>query len=118
MDASKPLISNGPRDTALDMADEMRQLAEHGEWQELERITVMLRRAVVAVPESERAEVLRAVQRTAADVRSVAESARGDVMSRLKALRRGQSAARAYGEATGRYRTLSDPSVRPASGDR
>lgn len=106
MDASKPLIQDSPRDTALDMAVEMRRLAELGEWQELERIAVLLRRAVVAVPERERAEVVRSVQKSAEDVRSLAEGARGDVMSRLKALRRGQNAARAYGEATGRFPTL------------
>lgn len=118
MEASKPLIQDSPRDTALDMAVEMRKLAERGEWQELERIAVMLRRAVVAVPERERADVLRSLQRTADEVRSLAEGARGDVMARLKELRRGQNAARAYGEATGTFRALTESSVRSASHDR
>ncbi len=112
MDASRPLIQDSPRDTVLDMSAEMRRLAESGDWEGLERVTVMLRRALLDVPEGERADLLRGVQQTADSVRRVAEGARGEVMGRLKALRRGQSAARAYGEATGRFRALNAPRQR------
>ncbi len=106
MEATRPLIQESARDTALDMSNEMLALAKRGDWQQLETVAVMLRAAILAVPEAERAEVLLAARQTADKVRSLAEEARGDVMSRLKAIRRGQSAARAYGVNTGHHRIL------------
>lgn len=106
MEATRPLIQESPRDTALDMLNEMLALAKRGDWQQLETVAVMLRGAILDVPEAERAEILHAARQTADKVRSLAEEARGDVMSRLKAIRRGQSAARAYGVNTGHHRIL------------
>ena len=97
MHASQPLIQQSPRDTALDMADEMLKLAERGDWEQLENVTVMLRSAIVRVPEDQRVQTVVAVQAVTRRVRELAEHSRGDVMSRLKAIRRGQNAARAYG---------------------
>ncbi|MEM8816843.1 MAG: hypothetical protein AAFX56_01800 [Pseudomonadota bacterium] len=111
MQASQPLIQQSPRDTVLDMAAEMLKLAERGDWEQLESVTVMLRSAIVKVPEGERLKTAQAVQATTEQVRELAERSRGDVMSRLKAIRRGQSAARAYGVATGHHQML--PAHRP-----
>jgi len=107
MHASQPLIQQSPRDTAMDMADEMLKLAERGDWEQLEHVTVMLRSAIVKVPEDERVQTVVAVQAITRQVRELAEQSRGDVMSRLKAIRRGQSAARAYGVA-GHHQALSE----------
>jgi len=113
MEATRPLIQESPRETALDMAAEMLALAERGDWQKLESVAVMLRGAILEVPEAERAEVVLAARQTAESVREHAEQARGDVVSRLKAIRRGQSAARAYGVNTGHHRFL--PEARPGA---
>ena len=113
MEATRPLIQESPRETALDMSNEMLALAERGEWQQLENVAVMLRSAILNVPESERGEVVDAARRAAELVRAKAEDARGDVMSRLKAIRRGQSAARAYGVNTGHHPILKE--VRPGT---
>ncbi len=107
MHASQPLIQQSPRDTAMDMADEMLKLAERGDWEQLEHVTVMLRSAIVKVPEDQRVQTVVAVQAITRQVRELAEQSRGDVMSRLKAIRRGQNAARAYG-VTGHHQTISD----------
>ena len=106
MEATRPLIQESPRETVLDMQDEMLALAERGDWQQLETVAVMLRSAILAVPEAERVEMLQGARQTAETVRGLAEKARGDVMTRLKSIRRGQSAARAYGVNTGHHRTL------------
>ena len=113
MEATRPLIQESPRETALDMSSEMLALAERGDWQQLETVAVMLRSAILAVPESERADVLIVARQTAESVRSMAEEARGDVMSRLKAIRRGQNAARAYGVNTGHHRIV--PELHPGA---
>lgn len=108
MAASRPLIQESPRDTALDMTREMLALAEHGDWERIERVAVMLRTAILDVPEAERREIVAAADKATEQVRELAELARGDVASRLKALRRGQNAARAYGVNTGHHRVLSE----------
>ena len=108
MPASQPLIQQSPRDTALDMAAEMLKLAERGDWEQLETVAVMLRSAIVKVPEGERMETAIAVQATTERVRELAEHSRSDVMSRLKAIRRGQSAARAYGVTTGHHPVIAE----------
>jgi hypothetical protein len=113
MAASRPLIQESPRDTALDMTREMLALARHGDWDRVERVAVMLRSAVLDVPEAERREIAAAADKATEQVRALAEQARGDVASRLKALRRGQNAARAYGVNTGHHRLLSE--VRPGA---
>lgn len=106
MDATRPLIQESAKETALDMSQEMLVLAERGDWQQLESVAVMLRSAILHVPEDERGEVVDAARQVAETVRGLAEDARGDVMSRLKAIRRGQNAARAYGVNTGHHRIL------------
>lgn len=113
MAASRPLIQESPRDTALDMIHEMLELARHGDWERIERIAVMLRSAMLEVPENERREIAAAAEEATEQVRALAEHARGDVASRLKALRRGQNAARAYGVNTGHHRVLTE--LRPGA---
>ena len=113
MAASRPLIQESPRETALDMAREMLAQAERGDWERVERVAVMLRSAILEVPEAERREIAAIAEKATEQVRTLAELARGDVASRLKALRRGQNAARAYGVNTGHHRVLSE--VRPGA---
>ena len=113
MAATRPLIQESPRDTALDMAREMLTLAQHGDWERIERVAIMLRSAILEVPEADRREIAAMAEKATEQVRALAENARGDVASRLKALRRGQNAARAYGVNTGHHPVLSE--VRPGA---
>jgi hypothetical protein len=113
MEASRPLIQQSPTETAIDMINEMRALAEIGDWEQLEHVAVMLRSSIMAVPESERAAIVIAAQQVAAEVNGMAEQARRDVASRLRSLRRGRNAARAYGDNTGHVRMPTEIHANP-----
>ncbi len=113
MQLSQPLIQQSPRETAIDMSNEMLALANAGEWAQVETVAVMLRSAIMNVPEGERAEIVELAQQTIETVQAIADGARGDVMSRLKAIRRGQNAARAYGVTTGHHAHSAE--VRPGA---
>lgn len=103
MEASRPLLQQSPVDTAEDMIDELMALAEAGDWEQLEHVAVMLRSSIMDVPEAERGRIVIAAQQAAGQASSIAEKARGDVASRLRSLRLGQSAARAYKDTTGYF---------------
>ena len=96
MVASQAMMTESPEAVALEMSAHIVELAEAGDWAEVESIAVRLRAAVMNVPEAGRRSVLLAVQRSMEVVTELANSARHDVTGRLSALRRGQAATKAY----------------------
>lgn len=96
MAANPAALREQPGVEALEMVEQMRALADAGDWTEVESLAVRLKSAVMQVPESLRRDVLIAVQRATREVADKAEDARSDVTDRLSALRLGQKAAKAY----------------------
>lgn len=96
MAATSAALREDPGAEALEMVEQMRALADAGDWVEVESLAVRLRGAVMQVPEARRRDVLVAVQRATKEIADKAEEARSDVTDRLSALRLGQRAAKAY----------------------
>lgn len=96
MVASTAALHETPESTVLEMAEQIQALADSGEWSEVEHLAVRLRSAIMSVPEARRRDVILAVQRATELVAAEADSAQRDVTGKLKALRRGQKATKAY----------------------
>ncbi len=96
MVASQAVMEQGPLGIVAEMTSSMESFAAAGDWERVEEIAVRLRHAVMDVPETERRNALLDAQRSMEQVQSLALEAKGDVTGKLKVLRRGQSAARAY----------------------
>ena len=96
MVATSAVIEETPESIVLEMAEHMQTLAANGDWEEVENLAVRLRAAVMNVPEGQRRNALLAVQRATEQVSAEAATAQRDVTGRLRALRRGQKATKAY----------------------
>ena len=81
---------------ALQLSERMQELAGAGEWDEVESLSIELRRAVMAVAEADRRPLLLALQRSTAALEADAKAAREDVGGKISELRRGQVAKKAY----------------------
>lgn len=96
MAASRSALKEKPEAVVVEMSEHMQMLADEGDWTEVENIAIRLRSAVMNVPESQRRQVMQTVQRATAEVASKAADAHKDVSGKLRALRRGQKATKAY----------------------
>ena len=96
MVASHAAMQDTPQAVVLEMAEHMETLADAGDWTEVESLAVRLRAAVMRVPETDRAPILMAVQKSTERVSEKARAAREDVTGRISAIRRGQAATKAY----------------------
>lgn len=96
MVASPAVMQETPETVVLEMAQHMQTLAANGDWEEVENLAVRLRTAVMNVPEGQRRNAIIAVQRATEEVAAEAATAQRDVTGRLRALRRGQKATKAY----------------------
>ncbi|NNC76706.1 MAG: flagellar protein FliT [Woeseiaceae bacterium] len=85
-----------PEDLALQLSAQMAELAEAGEWDDVEKLAVQMQRAVPRIPEANRRKVIRELQRITEQVAAQATSAQQNVTGKLKELRRGQAATEAY----------------------
>lgn len=81
---------------ALQISERMQELAGEGEWDEIETLAIELRRAVIAVAESDRRPLLLALQRNTTALAADAKAAREDLGGKISELRRGQAAKKAY----------------------
>ena len=88
--------SLGPE--ALEKVALMERAAEQGEWERAEKLASQLRRAVIEVPEADRADVAIAVHQVLERVQTIALTARVEVLDKLSEIRRGRDAQRAYGQ--------------------
>lgn len=96
MAAKQQAIELSPADEALRIALKMAELAEAGEWSDVEQLALKVQRAVVKVPEAHRRQVILDIQRTTERVAAGAADAREEVTGKLTDLRRGQAATEAY----------------------
>ncbi|MDH3615283.1 MAG: hypothetical protein OEQ90_02305 [Gammaproteobacteria bacterium] len=96
MVASHAAMRETPESRVLALSEHMEALAAAGDWDEVEDITVRLRRAVMEVPEARRRRVVLAVQRSIEKVAAGAKQARQTVTGKISELRRGQVAKKAY----------------------
>lgn len=83
---------------AQEKVAQMERAAECGEWERAEKLASQLRRAVIEVPESDRAEVAIAVHHVLERVQTIALTSRVEVLDKLSEIRRGRDAQRAYGQ--------------------
>jgi hypothetical protein len=81
---------------ALQISERMQELVGAGEWDEVESLAIELRRAVMAVAETDRRPLLLALQRSTTALAADAKAAREDVGGKISELRRGQAAKKAY----------------------
>lgn len=96
MVASHAVIADTPESKVLEMSKRMEMLAAAGDWDDVEDITVRLRSALLEVPEANRRPLLLAVQRSTEKVAEGATTARQSVSGKIKELRLGQVAKKAY----------------------
>jgi hypothetical protein len=96
MVASRVAIAETAATIALEMAEHMEALAVAGDWDDVENITVRIRRAVMNVPEADRRAVVLAVQRSNEKVAIEAKKIHRTVTGKISELRRGQAAKKAY----------------------
>ena len=96
MVASQAAISETPESVVLEMSKRMETLAAAGDWDDVEDIAVRLRSALLEVPEANRRTLLLAVQRSTEKVAEGAKIARQTVSGKIKELRLGQVAKKAY----------------------
>ena len=96
MVATSAVMEQTPESVVLEMAEHLQTLAANGDWEEVEHLAIRLRSAVMNVPERQRRNAILAVQRATEQVAAEAASAQRDVTGRLRALRRGQKATKAY----------------------
>ena len=83
---------------AREKVAQMERAAEQAEWERAEKLASQLRRAVIEVPEAERAEVAIAVHQVLERVQTIALTSRVEVLDKLSEIRRGRDAQRAYGQ--------------------
>lgn len=96
MVASQAVVKQSASTIAIEMSAQMEVLASYGDWDQVEELAVRLRAAVMDVPENERRNVIKAVQRHTDKVADLARQARQDVTGRIHELRKGQAAKKAY----------------------
>ena len=96
MVASPAVMPETPEIVVREMAEHIEDLANEGDWAEVESMVVRLRGALLKVPERDRRELLLVVQRSTARVAAQAERAREEVAGRISAIHRGRRATRAY----------------------
>jgi len=96
MVASQAAISESPESVVLAMSKRMETLAAAGDWDDVEDIAMRLRSALLEVPEASRRPLLLVVQRSTEKVAEGAETARQTVSGKIKELRLGQVAKKAY----------------------
>lgn len=96
MVASHAVIADTPESIVLEMSKRMETLAAAGDWDDVEDIATRLRSAVLEVPEADRRSVLLAVLRSTDKVADEAKTARQTVSAKIKELRLGQVAKKAY----------------------
>ncbi len=85
-----------PRDIALDMAAQMEELSENGEWVRVQAIAARMCDVLLQVPEGERRQLVTAVRRSTDKVNAQASYAKREVVEKLTAIRNGQTATKAY----------------------
>ena len=98
MVANPAEIERSAGTAALDMVARMESAAGQGEWERAEKLASQLRRAIVEVPEAQRAEIAMAVHHVLERVQTVALTSRVEVLDKLSEIRRGRDAQRAYGQ--------------------
>jgi len=96
MVASHAVIADTPESIVLEMSRRMETLAAAGDWDDVEDIAMRLRSAVLDIPEADRRPVLLALQRSTDKVAEAAATARQTVSGKIKELRLGQVAKKAY----------------------
>ena len=98
--ATEPMTYSPPPGSqaaaALQISERMQELAGEGEWDEIEALAIELRRAVMAVGETDRRPLLLALQRSTTALAADAKAARENVGGKISELRRGQAAKKAY----------------------
>lgn len=104
MVATPETIPNDPSTIVLDMLEQMEQFADAGDWQRVQVIAAKLCDLMPRISPSERRQALLSANRSTEKVQSQAQFARREVSEKLTALRRGQSASKAYESTTGSYR--------------
>ncbi len=77
----------------------MEAAAEQGEWGRVEEFSEQLRTIIANVPADERRTAIETAQRATRKMHERAESARHEITDKLSEIRRGRSAAKAYGSA-------------------
>lgn len=96
MVASQAALKDNRVAVVLQMTGQMEALADSGEWERIEEISLRVRAAVMEVPEAERRALLLAVQRSMDKVTAGAREARQTVSDKIAELKRGQAAKKAY----------------------
>jgi len=96
MVASQAVLAESPAHVALALVEQMQTLAEAGEWEHIEDVSIRLRGAVMDIPEPERGPVLLAAQHCIEKVAAEANKARRVITSEMHELRKGQAAKKAY----------------------
>ena len=96
MVASQAAVKQSASTIAIEMSAQMEVLASYGDWDQVEELAVRLRAAVMDVPENQRRNVIKAVQRHTDKVAEQARQARQDVTGKIHELRKGQAAKKAY----------------------
>lgn len=99
MVASQAVMQHGADARVSKMLVEMEAHAASGEWEKVEELTLKLKNAILAVPDSEQRETLLAARRSMEQVQSIAQDAKNDVSDKLSSIRRGKDAAKAYAAA-------------------
>jgi len=96
MVASQAVLAESPVHIALALVEQMEALAQAGEWEHIEDVTIRLRGAVMDVPEAERGPVLVAAQRCIQSIAAEARQARQAITGEMQEIRKGQAAKKAY----------------------
>lgn len=96
MNDARPAANESPESVVLEMSEHMNTLATAGDWDEIERLAIRLRRAFADVPERRRRELMATLQFRLTSITDEVKKARKEVSRELVQLRRGRLAARAY----------------------
>lgn len=98
MVASQATMEQRAESPALELANQMENLASKGDWTRAEQLAFQIRNAVLESPKSTRRNLLSAVAQVLARVQTLALTSKIEVAEKLSGIHRGRAAKRAYGQ--------------------
>lgn len=96
MAANQATLKQTPDEIVAEMSASLSVFASEGEWDRVEEIIVRLRSAVMLVPEDRRVDAIMLASQSIDEVEMSAGTARREVTTKLAAIRRGETAKKAY----------------------